>query len=223
MPSTLFTIITSVTAALIGLFSAPILHEYGLAPYFWTLPSKPTFTPNVGLFDDNIFDTAYHEYVNATSTLPAIADPFLYHTPPVHDMPTKASSGTSTTPPPPPPPNPTSATSFYRYLMGRLLTTIITVVATASLRLTNFWQLNPMMPSSPRIVVKQRSIRDAVVAKPDFLDLPLVKARMISYLDKATDLPTSLPPSPTASQTSVKEPAALTLVPAVTIYSVEPT
>ncbi|KAI4125800.1 MAG: hypothetical protein LQ338_004080 [Usnochroma carphineum] len=220
MPSNFCAIVSSIAAAIISLFSVPILHEYGLVPYFGTLPSQPTYAPNPAVFDDGIFLNIYQQSSNMSNDSPTPWPAHLLHQDPLivttaaFEAEPKPSSSTTTTPPTASPtaPSPPSAWSFYRFILLRLTSAVLTTLAALSLRLAEFLRLHPTMPGNNLIVVKKRTrnARNAVLTEADFLGFPPLErhetAPAPTYVDKGTDVPTSLPPSPTSQEPTPTTP-----------------
>ncbi|KAL8831006.1 MAG: hypothetical protein Q9170_005491 [Blastenia crenularia] len=220
MPSTLFTIITSISAAIIGLFSAPLLQQYGLVPYFATLSNPPAFAPSFTLFDHSIFAPEYHHFGNdtsATSTLLPFNPPTVV--PPIDTQ--KPSSSTATAGPHTPPVTSSqSAFTFFRLVSARLIAAILTIIAAGSLWLADFILRNPPIAQTSAVVIKKRTPQqpdNAVLTESDFLIYPPLNTyrqqSQPTYIDQVAEMTTWQPPvspasSPVTTPTPPPQPSA---------------
>ncbi|KAL8943106.1 MAG: hypothetical protein Q9211_001109 [Gyalolechia sp. 1 TL-2023] len=221
MPSLVCTVVTSVIAAIIGIFSTPFLQDHGLVPYFNTLPSRPTHVPAVAtsleyaVFCSNGTTTPFHDGMRANAAFMADQiDPTWMQ---------KPSSSTTTPPPETPQPAITpSAFSFFHWLFVRVTYALLTSEAALCLRLTGFFRTNGPLANNSPIVIKDN--QKGLMSEAGLLAFQQRNRRQrrsqhraslhetspSTPVDETTEVIAPLPASPTPTSTYVDKATEVT-------------
>ncbi|KAL8711129.1 MAG: hypothetical protein Q9225_007180 [Loekoesia sp. 1 TL-2023] len=154
MPHIICTVVSTIAAVFLGLFTVPIIYEYGLAPIFETLPPSSSFVRPSGGFYDHVFLKPYELFANDSADAMTFEPPPIIH---AEDLPLNPKPSSSTTTTPPVVPQPTSSPSAWsclRWIFARLVYAILTTEAALSLRIANFLLKHPPLASKPAVVIK---------------------------------------------------------------------
>lgn len=143
MPNLIFSVVTYVAAAVIGMLSSPFLHEYGLAPWSQTLPPPRAFHPMAANSED------YLRFCSNGTWSPFRDEMKILWA-------QKPSSTTAPHVETPPPVNSESAYSFLYWHFARVAYAFFTTEAVIFSRLTSFFRTSgpPTQANTSHVIIK---------------------------------------------------------------------